>query len=402
MRNTLDLSEPGFLRNRRESYRLLRRTNPVAVTELNGEKTVVLTRYQDVDAVLRNRRAMMQPAVGEFPPYIGSGPASVFYRLSLPSVDAPDHTRLRRIVSPAFTPQAVSRLEQWVAQIIERRIAEVDDQGVIDVVEQLSDTIPIDVACGLFHIPRQDVPALVNRVNDIIAVLSQADMSAAELARADDATRVFFDYFRNLLRDIRGSLPEHDFVATLSSAEAQGQLSPEEVDTVLVDTFLGSYHTTMVSCTNAIHALAAHPAQRAALIADPTLAARAWEELLRFDSPVHFRHRYLSEPMMINDCLIEPRVKIMLGLASANWDETVFENPDSFDLSRPTNRHLAFGGGGHFCLGSQLSRLEGKLFLPRFLARFPDFRLADPLPPRSHNLTFPYIESLRIELLRRH
>jgi cytochrome P450 len=200
--------------------------------------------------------------------------------------------------------------------------------------------------------------------------------------------------------DRHRELPEQDIVGALIKAQERGEMQREEAAAVLADIFLGSYHTTMVSFTNAVNALALYPQQRAALIADPSLAARAWEEVLRFDSPVHFRHRYLSEPLTIGNCRLEPKVKIMMGLAAANWDDTVFDNADAFDISRPSNRHLAFGGGGHFCLGSQLSRLEGKLFLPRFLARFPNFRLADQPVVRSSALTFPYTERLCIELIR--
>jgi cytochrome P450 len=164
--------------------------------------------------------------------------------------------------------------------------------------------------------------------------------------------------------------------------------------------FLGSYHTTMVSFANAIHALALFPAQRSALHANPAGAARAWEEVLRFDSPVHFRHRYVCERIELDGREIGPRVKIMIGLAAANWDEAAFERPDEFDIARPSGRHMTFGGGGHFCLGSQLSRLEGRIFLPRFLRRFPEFTLAEPDPPRFPNLTFPFLERLLIEVGR--
>jgi cytochrome P450 len=393
----LDLSDPVFLQNRRDSYRRLRNDDPIARTELNGEKTVVLTRYEDITAILKDKRSLMQPAVGEFPAYIGNGPAGTFYRLSLPSIDA-DHTRLRKIVAPAFTPQNIARFEGWVAEIIDRRIDEIANKPVIDVVAALSDAIPVDVACKLFHIPREDAAPLVSRVNELNAVLAQADMTPEQLARSDEAASVFFKYFRQLVEGHR-DLPESDIVGALSKAELSGEMSSEQVDTFLVDIFLGNYHTTMVAFTNAIHALALFPEQRAALAADPSLAARSWEEVLRFDSPVHFRHRYVSEPVTLRGYTIEPRVKIMLGLASANWDEAAFEHPNAFDIARPTNRHVTFGGGGHFCLGSQLSRLEGKLFFPKFLARFPNFRLTDPLPVRSTNLTFPFMERLSIEIV---
>ena len=399
MDNRIDLSDPEFLKDRRKSYRTLRTTAPVAFTVLKGEETVVLSRHRDVEALLRDRRTVIQPTAGAIPSYLGSGPASRFYRWSLPMVDPPEHNRLRRVVSPSFTPQAIARLEQWVAVIIERRIEEVQDGSVIDVVEQLGDTIPVDVACQLFHIPPADAARLVSRVNDIIPVLSEDEMNAEQLARADNAALGYFEYFSKHLDDHRG-FPEQDIVGALSRAREAGLMHPEEAAAVLTDIFLGSYHTTMVSFTNAIHALALYPQQRAALIADPSLAARAWEEVLRFAPPVHFRHRYISEPLVIDGYRLESKVKVMMGLAAANWDETAFDNPDVFDILRSPNRHVAFGGGGHFCLGSQLSRLEGKIFLPRFLARFPHFELAAEPPVCSSAPTFPFIEHLYIRPVR--
>jgi cytochrome P450 len=135
------------------------------------------------------------------------------------------------------------------------------------------------------------------------------------------------------------------------------------------------------------------------LVQNPDLAAQAWEEVLRFEAPVHFRLRYVGAPMCIGDFNIDPGVRLLLGFASANWDETVFENPDSFEISRKPIRHFAFGSGKHFCLGAPLSRLEGRILLPRFLSRFPNYRLVNP-PARNEDLTCPFIERLFIELGR--
>jgi len=401
MNTRIDLSAAAFLRDRRHSYRRLRTETPLAVTELNGEETVVLTRYRDVDALMRDNRARVQPATGEFPSHLGEGPAALFYRLSLPSMDAPDHTRLRKVLLPALTPQAVARMESWVTEIVDRRLDEVGDRSVIDVVQQFGNTIPADVPCRLLHIPAEDTDRLVSRVDELNAVFSQSDMGADALARTNAAGRFFFDYFDSLIETHQG-LPEDDFLGALINAEHVGHMNRQELATALIDVFMGSYHTTKVSLTNAINALALYPTQRALLVSDPSLAPRAWEEVLRFDTPIHFRHRYLVEPLTIHDYEIKPRVRVLLGLASANWDETVFEHPDVFDISRPANRHFSFGGGGHFCLGAQLSRLEGKVFLPRFLARFPDFRLVDLPHPRHNDLTFVFSTRLCIELTRKH
>jgi cytochrome P450 len=394
----IKLDDPLFLKNRRASYKTLRETLPFAETELNGEKTVVLTRYRDLDAILRDKRATVQPAQGQFPAYIGKGPAARFYRSSLPSIDAPDHTTLRRIVSPTFSPQFVARTESWVGEIIERRLDEIERKPIIDVVQQLGDTIPVDVACRLLHMPREDGPFLVSKVNDITAILSQAELPPEQMVRADAAAAAFYDYFSTHIEKLQ-SVPTEDFIGALLGAAKEGLIHPDHACTIMIDVFLASYHTTMVGFSNAINSLAQFPAQRQALAKDPSLALRAWDELLRYDPPVHFRHRYVSEPVTLEGYRIEPGVKIMLALASGNWDERAFERPDEVDFSRTSNRHLAFGGGAHFCLGSQLSRLEGKLFLPGFLRRFPNYRVIEERSLRDYNLTFPHAVSLVIEFL---
>jgi cytochrome P450 len=398
----LNLTDATFLSDRRQSYRMLRNQEPVALSDLNGEEVIVLSRYRDVDSLLQNRHLRVQPADNEFPARIGTGAAALFYRLSTVSLDAPDHTRLRSLLAPLLSTSNVSKMETWMKQIIARRLDEVGDKQIIDVVAQFGKTIPADVTCQLLHIPRPDVDLLVNRADDLNVIFSQSDLDADTLKRADNAGQFFFDYFDGLLKNLN-DLPEDDFIGALVRAEQRGQMTREEMISAIIDVFVGSYHTTMVALTNAINALALFPEQRAMLTAQPGLAARAWEEVLRFDPPAHFRHRYVSEPVSIQNVKINPRVRILLGLASANWDETVFDQPDVFNISRPAVRHLTFGGSGHFCLGAQLSRLEGRLFLAQFVARYSEFTLINSQVPRiTSDLTFVYATRLEVQLSSPH
>lgn len=400
MENVIDLNGPEIVKDRRKSYRALRTNTPIAVTELDGEKVVVLTRYRDVDAVLRDPRAIIQPAVGAFPSGKGTGAAADFYRLSLPEIDAPIHTKLRRILSAAFAPQSVSRMETWVVEIVERLLNEVEKKSEIDVVRDVGHTFATDVMCRILHVPRQDGDVLTSKIHDLVLIFSQNSLDAEVLRRADNAARELFDYFGRLLSDL-DPLPSVDVMGALIAGEKDGSVEHEEAIALIINVLLGNYHTTVVSVTNAINSFAQFPQQRRLLIAQPDLAALAWEEVLRFEAPVHFRQRYLSAPLSLGDVEIEPGVRVLLGLASANWDETIFENPDAFDISRPSIRQLAFGGGGHFCLGALISRLEGRVLLPRFLSRFRDYRVVD-VPPRNSDLTFPYLDHLTIDLGRSH
>ncbi|WP_160299224.1 cytochrome P450 [Sphingomonas sp. SRS2] len=402
MLETVDLDDPNFLNDRRGSYRKLRTESPVALANMNGEPAVVVTRYNEVSNILQNPDLCVQPAANAFPARIGNGPAAHFYKLSIVSLDAPDHTRLRKILTPVFSPGAVARMTEWMTEIIDRRLEEISGETEIDVVSRLGETIPADVACRLLHVPEADIGMMIDRANDINAIFSQGDLDAETLARTDAAGKFFVDYFEEHIRAKRG-LPEKDFMGALLNAEEAGALDKEELTSAIVDAFIGSYHTTMVGLTNAVNALSLFPDQQRVLREDPSLGARGWEEVLRFEPPSHFRHRYVREPFTILGHEVQPGVRILLGLASANWDGDVYEDPDVFNIERPSIRHMSFGGGRHFCLGSQISRLEGKIFLPRFVQTFSDFGLAGEAEPRQMgDLSFVYSTKLNVALTPSH
>jgi cytochrome P450 len=399
MQTLINLNDPEFLKDRRKSYRALRTNTPVIATELDGEKAIVLTRYQDVDAVTRSPQSVVQPEPGHFPSNIGAGPSADFYKRSLPSIDHPQHSDLRRIISPVFAPRSIAAMEQWVIEVVEQELDSIAEMPVVEVMNQLAHRIAVGVICKVLHVPAADGELLTSKVGDLVQIFSQGNLTQAILDRTNAAAVELSDYFSALLERLP-ELPGTDFMGALSAAEQTGAIHHEECVALAIDVLLGNYHTTVVSITHAVNAFALFPEQHRLLVENPDLAARAWEEVLRFEAPVHFRLRYVSAPMSIGDFNIEPGVRLLLGFASANWDETVFENPDSFMISRQPVRHFAFGSGRHFCLGAPLSRLEGRILLPRFLARFPNYRLVGPAPTRNEDLTFPFIERLFVELGR--
>ena len=399
MPDLIDLNDPEFLANRRESYRALRTHAPVSWTELDGEIAMVLTRYGDVDAVMRSSDSAVQPSAGAFPTNIGSGPSAEFYKRSLPSIDHPEHSMLRRIIAPVFSPQSIATMEDWVTQTVDRELDALAARPVANAVE-IGHAVAVGVICKVLRVPDEDGDGLTQKVNDLVQIFSQSSLTGEVLDRTDKAAIEIADYFSALI-DSLPDLPETDFMGALVAAERAGTIDREECLALVTDVLLGNYHTTVVSITNAVNAFASFPDQHRLLVEQPELAASAWEEVLRFEAPVHFRLRYVRAPVAIGDVTIEPGTRLMLGFASANWDESVFEDPDRFDIARAPIRHFAFGSGRHFCLGAPLSRLEGRIFLPRFLSRFPDYRLADERPVRHDDLTFPFIERLAIEPGRR-
>jgi cytochrome P450 len=399
MQPFVSLNDREFLKDRRRSCRSLRMNAPVAITELDGEKAIVLTRYQDVDTVTKSLQSIVQPEAGHFPNNIGNGPSAEFYKRSLPSIDHPLHSQLRRIISPVFLPQSIATMEQWVIEVVERELESIAKMPVVEVMDQLAHRIAVSVICKVLHVPEEDGDLLTSKVGDLVQIFSQGSLTKTILDKTNNAAIELADYFSALLERLP-RLPETDFMGALAAAERTGAIEHAECVALAIDVLLGNYHTTVVSITNAVSAFALFPEQHRLLVQNPDLAARAWEEVLRFEAPVHFRLRYVGAPMCIGDFNIDPGVRLLLGFASANWDETVFENPDSFIISRKPIRHFAFGSGRHFCLGAPLSRLEGRIILPRFLSRFPNYRLVNFPPARNEDLTFPFIERLFIELGR--
>ena len=203
----------------------------------------------------------------------------------------------------------------------------------------------------------------------------------------------------DVLDTLRGKLPEDDFVGALMAAEGgDNGLTRSELVTTLIGFLVASYHTTKVAMTNTVLALLSHDGERARLMAQPDLARNAWEESLRYDSPVHFIHRYASETLTVGGRDIARGKRLLLGLHAASRDEARFPQADRYLIDRPDNRHLAFAGGGHFCLGSQLSRLEGDVLLRTIFQRFPGMRLTETRFERVPDLTFPMLLRMTVAL----
>ncbi|MFD5193227.1 cytochrome P450 [Streptomyces sp. NPDC058357] len=393
----LSLGDPAFRTDRFSTYRRLRDHNPVARVEPDGTR-VVLTRYADVERIFKDPQMRVQPQAGEFPAYLGTGPGATFHKLSLPDMDPPTHTRLRKLASPAFAPRALAHMRSWVEQIITDHVealAAVD--GEVDFVEHFGMRVPAEIACRLLHAPAADAETVLRRMPALNAVLTHTSITPDELAEADKAAQFYFDYIGEIVDSMRGKLGPEDPVGALMLAEEEGgRLSREELIVTLVGFFVASYHTTMTAMTSAVHALLSHPDQMRLLAEDPNLAPAAWEEVLRWQSPVHFITRYAGYEFELHGETIAEGTQLMLAIASANRDERRFTDPDTFDIRRTDNRHLAFTAGGHYCLGAPLSRLEGDILLRLLPQHLPAMTLTDANPPRSGDLVFPVMTALMV------
>ncbi|MFD0883134.1 cytochrome P450 [Streptosporangium algeriense] len=357
-----------------------------------------MTGFAEVEKTLKFPTNTVQPRPGEHPAHIGEGPASEFYRLSMPSTDAPAHTRLRKLVAPAFQPRAVTRMRSWVEELIIAGLDELSQHdGEVDFVHDFAMKVPARIACRLLHAPMEDAGTVLQRVPALNAVFSQGDLTPEQLAEADEVAQFYFDYIGDIVDTLRGKVGDDDAVGALINAEAAGdRLSRNELVVTLVGFFVASYHTTMMAMTNVVNSTARFPDQYRLLAGDPTLAAAAWEENLRFDTPIHFLWRYAGEGLELDGTPIPQGSHLLLCLAAANRDPRRFENPDVFDLSRPDNRHLSFTAGSHYCIGAPLSRLEGDILLRELPKRLPNLEVLEENPPRFPDLIFPTITRLTV------
>ena len=396
MNRTLGLLDIENLRDRYATYRRLRATAPALEVQINDEPNIVVTRFRDVDALLKDSTALVQPSAGEYPGHIGTGAASVFYKLSLPHMDPPDHGDMRKILLAAFNYAAIQRMQTMVTGVIESALDAIEPNTPVEVVKALAARIPSEVACGMLHVPAEKAAAMFGRVDALSSIVSHTPITEEALRKANEAAAYYFDFFDGLAAANR-SLPDDDLVGALVKARDRGLWSSEALATTLMGLFIASYHTTKTAISNALHAFATHPPQYELLRNDAALCPAAWEELLRFDSPVHFVHRYASVPMSIAGRSIVPRTRLLLGLASANRDDEQFVNADVFDIRRSPGRHLSFAYGRHFCAGAQLSRLEGKLLFEGLARRFARLHPTGEAVARGHDLSFPVIERLTLE-----
>lgn len=293
-------------------------------------------------------------------------------------LDAPEHTRLRKLVSAAFTPRTVERLSDRVVTLTDGLLDHMANKGEVDLLTEFAYPLPVAVICELLGIPASD-EAIFGQWSETLTkgldpeiFISDEDQKAIEVARVELEA-----YTRDLLPRRRQD-PGDDLISGLLHAQQDGdQLTEEELISMVILLLVAGHETTVNLIGNGTVALLKNRDQLEKLRLDPTLEKNATDELLRFDSPVQFSGRNLLEPMELNGIEIPVGDQIITLLGGANRDPAVFDDPDSLQLDRPNaNRHMSFGGGIHHCLGAALARLEGQIAIGRLVRRFDKLALA--------------------------
>lgn len=353
-------------------------TGHAVVSSAAGDPGLSSVRYPDVEAVPEELRPL----------------ARVLSRQMLYS-DAPDHPRLRALISRAFTPRAVATLRARIIEAVDRIITKAAPTGRMDIVADLARPLPLTIICDLLDVPQQDRPALASWSEPIAEAIGNSRLDA-------DGNRAASQSMANMLAYLRALLTRHDTppaphtLRALLTAQAE---KSEDFDELLANCALlviAGHETTTHFIGNATLALLRHPHAADQLRRRPDLMPAAVEELLRYDAPVQLMLRRARRDLDLAGRTIAEGQTVLLVCGAANRDPAVFPDPHVLDFERPGGRHMAFGHGPHFCLGAALARLEGAIALEAILTRLPGLRIDGTAPQWQRSLNFRRLTRLDV------
>ena len=307
--------------------------------------------------------------------------------------DPPDHTRLRGLVTRAFTPRTVEKLRPRIVALVDELLDGFGDE--VEVMDALAFPLPVTVIGDMLGVPVEDRPKLRPLVRSVTAILELA-VSPEALAQAAEADAELGRYFAGLVAERRAH-PADDLLTKLIEAEDQGdQLTEHELISTVILLFAAGFETTTHLIGNGLLALLRNPDQLDRLRADRTLIPKAVEELLRYDSPVQIAARTTYEDLSLGGQTIPTGSLVLAMLGAANRDPAKFSDPERLDVGREEGPPMSFGGGIHFCLGAALARLEGQIVLDRLLDRFGAMELVGGPPTVRDSLTLRGLVDLRV------
>src|SRR6266478_4600873 len=382
-----------FIANPYPTYHRLRAEDPVHHNPLGFW---VLTRYEDVLGALRDPRFAKEAIAAFVAARFGIAPAGI--GLSMLDRDPPDHTRLRGLVSTAFTPRVVEMLRPHIQRIVDGLLERVETAGSMDLIEDFAYPLPVIVICELLGVPVEDRDRFKQWGLDIArgldAIWLPPDSEVA--ARSVVSRRALSDYFRDLI-SARRAAPRGDMLSALIAAEEAGDtLSEDELLATCILLLVAGHETTVNLIGNGTLALLRHTHELRRLRENPGLIASAVEELLRYDGPVQRTARIPSAAVAIGGLTIQAGEMVMPFIGAADRDPAHFPDPDRLDIARRDNRHVAFGLGIHFCLGAPLARLEGQIAINTLAQRLPKLALATDRPEYRHSLTLRGLKTLPV------
>ena len=379
-----DLTSSAFIEDPYRTYEQLRRKDPVHRMRLI--EAWALTRYEDVqDVLIDHKRFTNAERNYDY----------MQYRTFL-DLDPPDHTRLRGLVSKAFTPRAVRELGPRIQELVDELLDAVAGKGRIDLISDFAFPLPVIVIAEMLGVPAQD-RARFRAWSDDIALSVSPLLNSEQIERVQQATEELFDYFEGIIEQ-RRQAPQNDMISALLAAEEKGdRLTHEELLSTLMLLLVAGNETTRNLIGNGMLALLKNPTQLQRLRDHPELLDSAINELLRYDSPVQIDSRNAIGDVEIGGKRIAAGQRILAIVGAANRDPQIFANPDELDIGRDEVSHLSFGRGIHYCLGSPLAILEGRIAFTSLLARFSSIRLASD-PVFKEQIVLRGVEALWVEV----
>jgi cytochrome P450 len=362
-------------------YAELRKEEPLSRFSWRGGEMWLATSYDDAITILKDPRFTldMQKVL---PPQSGQNPSQESAPRYVPltgkrhllNTDPPDHTRLRSLVSKAFTPRMIEQLRPRIQQITDELLDAVQKQGQMDLIANFAFPLPITVISDMLGVPPADRKPFRGWTQAIVQGQSTVQEKEAAGMAAEEA---FITYIKTLLAEKRAH-PDNDLTSVLVRVEENGDvLSEDELISMIFLLITAGHETTVNLIANGTLALLEHPEQMSLLRADPTLLPSAIEELLRYTAPVSLSAvRWATEDITIHGKVIRKGEMVRCALLAANTDPEQFPDPEVLDILRRENQHLAFGKGVHYCLGAPLARIEGQIAIGTLLRRLPHLRLA--------------------------
>ena len=375
---SFDLTNPptGFTENPYPFYAALRDGAPFLKMT---DGSVLLSRHADLESVYKRPDIFISGKTKEFAPKFGvDTPLYEHHTTSLVFNDRPLHTRVRKLIAAALTPRAIKALEPELGQLVDRLLDEMERKGEADLIEDFAAAIPIEVIGNMLNVPHSERGPLRGWSLAILGALEPAP-NAALLATGNRAVLEFISYLKHLVAERRRKPmdPARDILTRLIAEDEQGErLSETELLHQCIFLLNAGHETTTNLIGNGLVLFDEWRGERAALLANPDLVRSAIEECLRYESSNQLGNRRAVEATEINGFHIDAGTPVTLCIGAANRDPCAFENPDTFDIARTPNRHLAFGTGVHQCVGMNVARLEGVIAIGRFVRRFPNYQLS--------------------------
>ena len=391
---------PECLRNPYPTYRQHLEGPSIQRMQIRSDVWAVF-RYDAVMSVLRDSRmSAVRPVQGmvavpdeqrtEFASFIDHAQRWLLF------LDAPAHTRLRKLMNRGFAPLTVEKLRPRVVVAVDELLRRAESAPQFDVIADFAYPLPVRIISELLGLPASLYERSIALSTDIANWLGNLRRTAEESRLASAAVKELTGYFADVIRERQGSQHEDLLHLLLNIAASEPGITVEDVYSQCVLLLVAGHETTRNLIGNGIYTLLTHPEELSEVRARPEVVPAVVEEILRFESPVQAFGRYAATELEVDGVTLPAGASVALVIGAAHRDSQHFDNADRFDIQRKRNRHLAFGADAHVCIGSTLARLEGQVGIAALVERFPRMRLVDPTPDWGTNFAFRGLRSLRV------